>query len=203
MNEQALSKGENTRQKVLQAAYQLFLEKGYHATSIRDISQRSKLTIGGVYNHFSGKGEIFEAVLSENHPFQQVNEAIELAEGDTVEALVHDMARRMVDTLGAHRAALNLLFIEIVEFQGRHFTDSFPVVFPRLLAVIERISNQGDILRPLSKTVLVRSFFGLFFSYFMTNIILADRMPSDDKTLDAFVDIYLYGILTTSSSPHS
>ena len=195
MIEQAVSKGENTRQKVLQTAYQLFLEKGYHATSIRDISQRCGLTIGGVYNHFSGKGEIFEAVLAENHPFRQVNEAIELAQGDTVEALVHDMARRMVDALGAHRAALNLLFIEIVEFQGSHFTDSFPVVFPRLLAMIERISIQGGVLRPFSKTVLVRSFFGLFFSYFMTNIILADRLPSDEKTLDAFVDIYLYGIL--------
>ena len=196
MIEPAVSKGENTRQKVLQTAYQLFLEKGYHATSIRDISQRCGLTIGGVYNHFSGKGDIFEAVLAENHPFRQVNEAIELAQGDTVEALVHDMARRMVEALGAHRAALNLLFIEIVEFQGSHFTDSFPVVFPRLLAMIERISIQGGVLRPFSKTVLVRSFFGLFFSYFMTNIILADRLPSNEKTLDAFVDIYLYGILT-------
>ncbi len=201
MTEQALSKGENTRQKVLKAAYQLFLEKGYHATSIRDISQLSQLTIGGVYNHFSGKGEIFEAVLAENHPFQAVNEAIELAQGDTVEAFVHDMARRMVEALGVHRAALNLLFIEIVEFQGRHFTNSFPAVFPRLLAMIERISSQGGALRPISRTVLVRSFFGLFFSYFMTNIILADRMPSDEKTLDAFVDIYLYGILTSSPPP--
>ncbi len=201
MTEQVMSKGENTRQKVLKAAYQLFLEKGYHATSIRDISQRSQLTIGGVYNHFTGKGEIFEAVLAENHPFQAVNEAIELAQGDTVEAFVHDMARRMVDALGAHRAALNLLFIEIVEFQGRHFTNSFPAVFPRLLAMIERISIQGGALRPISRTVLVRSFFGLFFSYFMTNIILADRMQSDEKTLDAFVDIYLYGILTSSPSP--
>ena len=171
MTDQAITKGENTRQKVLKAAYQLFLEKGYHATSIRDISQRCKLTIGGVYNHFSGKGEIFEAVLAENHPFQAVNEAIELAQGDTVDAFVHDMARRMVDALGAHRAALNLLFIEIVEFQGRP-------------------------LRPISRAVLVRSFFGLFFSYFMTSIILADRIPTDEKTLDAFVDIYLYGILT-------
>jgi len=201
MTEQAMSKGENTRQKVLKAAYQLFLEKGYHATSIRDISQRCGLTIGGVYNHFTGKGEIFEAVLAENHPFQQVNEAIELAQGETVEAFVHDMARRMVTALGAHRASLNLLFIEIVEFQGQHFTDSFPVVFPRLLAMIERISSQGGALRPIPKTVLVRSFFGLFFSYFMTNIILADRMPFDEKTLDAFVDIYLYGILT--EPPHS
>jgi AcrR family transcriptional regulator len=201
MTEQAISRGENTRQKVLQAAYQLFLEKGYHATSIRDISQRCKLTIGGVYTHFSGKEEIFEAVLAENHPFRQVSEAVLLAQGDTVEAFVHDTARRMLDALGTQRAALNLLFIEIVEFQGRHFSDSFPIVFPRLQAMIERIASQGGELRPIPNAVLVRSFFGLFFSYFMTNIILAESMPADEKTLDAFVDIYLYGILM--QPPHS
>ena len=200
MMEQANSKGENTRQKVLEAAYQLFLEKGYHATSIRDISQRCRLTIGGVYNHFPGKEEIFKTVLTENHPFQQVGEAMLLARGDTVEALVHDTARRMVDALGAQRAAINLLFIEIVEFQGRHFSESFPMVFPRLLAMIERIANQGGTLRPIPKAVLVRSFFGLFFSYFITNIILADWVPSDEKTLDEFVDIYLYGILASPQS---
>ena len=198
MTEQAISKGENTRRKVLQAAYQLFLEKGYHATSIRDISQRCKLTIGGVYTHFSGKEEIFEAVLAENHPFRQVSKAVLLAQGDTVEAFVHDTARRMLDALGTQRAALNLLFIEIVEFQGRHFSDSFPIVFPRLQAMSDRIASQGGELRPIPKAVLVRSFFGLFFSYFMTNIILAESMPADEKTLDAFVDIYLYGILETT-----
>ena len=201
MTEQTMSKGENTRQKVLMAAYQLFLEKGYHATSIRDISHRCNLTIGGVYSHFSGKDEIFTAVLAENHPFQQVTEAMLLAQGDTVDALVHDTARRMVDALGTQRASLNLLFIEIVEFQGRHFSDSLPIVFPRLIAMIERISSQGGALRPIPRAVLVRSFFGLFFSYFMTNIILAEKMPADEKTLDAFVDIYLYGIL--AQPPHS
>jgi len=201
MTEQAISKGENTRRKVLQAAYQLFLEKGYHATSIRDISQLCKLTIGGVYTHFSGKEEIFEAVLAENHPFRQVSKAVLLAQGDTVEAFVHDTARRMLYALGTQRAALNLLFIEIVEFQGRHFSDSFPIVFPRLQAMIERIASQGGELRPIPKAVLVRSFFGLFFSYFMTNIILAESMPANEKTLDAFIDIYLYGILM--QPPHS
>jgi AcrR family transcriptional regulator len=200
MSEQVKSKGENTRQKVLQAAYQLFLEKGYHATSIRDISQGCKLTIGGVYSHFSGKEEIFRAVLAENHPLQQVSQAMQLAQGDTAGALVHDMARRMVEALGTQRAALNLLFIEIVEFQGHHFSDSFPAVFPRLLVLIERIGEQGGALRPIPKPVLVRSFFGLFFSYFMTNIILSDRIPFDEKTLDEFVDIYLYGILASSPS---
>ena len=188
--------GENTRQKILQTAYQLFLEKGYNATSIRDISQSCKLTIGGVYSHFSGKEEIFKTVLVENHPFQQVSAAMLLAQGETVDALVHDMARRMVDALGEQRAALNLLFIEIVEFQGRHFPESFPVVFSRLISMIERIAGQTDTLRPIPKEVLVRSFFGLFFSYFMTNIILAEQVPSDSKTLDEFVDIYLYGILS-------
>src|SRR5690242_2844669 len=122
-------KGENSRQAIIQAAYQLFLEKGYHATSIRDISHRCGLTIGGVYTHFKDKAEIFTAVIEQYHPFWQILPAISAAQGDTLEALVHDMARRMVAALGHERAALNLIFIEVVEFQGQHFEEMFPVFF--------------------------------------------------------------------------
>lgn len=196
MSPKTTPKGENSRQQILDAAYQIFLEKGYHAAAMRDIAQRCKLTTGGVYTHFGGKEEIFEAVLEQRNLFVQVLPAILSAQGETVDALVHDAAWRMVAALGTQREALNLMFIEIVEFQGRHFGDLFPQVFPQFAQMIRRIASLEGGLRPeIPLPVLVRSFFGLFFSYFMTNIILSAQLPSDQKTLDQFVDIYLYGIL--------
>jgi AcrR family transcriptional regulator len=195
-------KGETSHQAVLQAAYQLFLENGYHATSIRDISRRSGLTIGGVYTHFADKSEIFRAVLDEYHPFWKILPTLEAAQGETVEALAYDMATRMVAVLGRQREAFNLIFIEVVEFHGRHFGEMFPQFFPRLIPMITRlISPQAENLRPIPTPVLVRSFFGLFISYFMTSVILNNELPSDDQSLHAFVDIYLHGILTEPTSP--
>ena len=38
-----------------------FLEKGYHQTGVRDIAKRAGVSLGNLYNHFSGK----HAVLAE------------------------------------------------------------------------------------------------------------------------------------------
>jgi hypothetical protein len=60
---------------------------------------------------------------------------------------------------------------------------------------------QGS-LRSLPPLEIVRSFFGLFFSYFMTDLILGSqaKVLFDTHTLDHFVDIYLYGILAENDS---
>jgi AcrR family transcriptional regulator len=54
-------KGEN-REAILVAAQQAFAELGYQATGVRDISRRADLSAGTLYNHFSGKHEIFRVL---------------------------------------------------------------------------------------------------------------------------------------------
>ncbi|MGA7420634.1 MAG: helix-turn-helix domain-containing protein [Acidimicrobiales bacterium] len=52
-----------TRSALLEAAAELFAEKGYGETSIRDITRRSGVTSGAVYGHFRNKADLLaEAV---------------------------------------------------------------------------------------------------------------------------------------------
>ncbi|MGC8856852.1 MAG: TetR/AcrR family transcriptional regulator, partial [Anaerolineae bacterium] len=69
-------KGEITRQTIEDAALTLFLEQGYHATSMRQIAERAGLALGGIYNHFSSKEEIFEAIIVDRHPYKRVLPAL-------------------------------------------------------------------------------------------------------------------------------
>jgi AcrR family transcriptional regulator len=75
-------KGETTRLAIEDAAVGLFLEHGYHATSMRQIAEYAGLALGGIYNHFSSKDELFEAIIIDKHPYKQVLPAILLAEGE-------------------------------------------------------------------------------------------------------------------------
>ena len=59
------SKGDLTRQKIIDKSMQLFSVKGYFNTSIADIVQETGLTKGGVYGHFHNKEEIWYAVYDE------------------------------------------------------------------------------------------------------------------------------------------
>lgn len=55
-----------TRQKVLDAARDLFAERGYEPATIRDIAKGAGMSTGAVFANFQDKAELFEAVLTED-----------------------------------------------------------------------------------------------------------------------------------------
>ena len=57
-------KSAGTRQRLLDIASQLFIERGYDAVSMRDIAAAAKVTKGeAVYGHFRSKGQLLAEVL--------------------------------------------------------------------------------------------------------------------------------------------
>ncbi|HYG29457.1 MAG TPA: TetR/AcrR family transcriptional regulator [Allosphingosinicella sp.] len=55
--------GRDTRGRIVQAAMELFWEKGYGSTSIADILSRSQVNSGSLYHYFPGKQDLLVAVL--------------------------------------------------------------------------------------------------------------------------------------------
>ena len=54
----------STRERILEAAAQVFAESGYHGASVDDIATASGGSKGGIYFHFPGKREIFFALVN-------------------------------------------------------------------------------------------------------------------------------------------
>lgn len=59
------TKGDLTRQNIIEKSMQLFSVKGYFNTSIADIVKASGLTKGGLYGHFRNKKDIWYTVYDE------------------------------------------------------------------------------------------------------------------------------------------
>lgn len=195
---EGISKGERTRQAILDAAHILIIEQGYAATSMRQIAERAGLALGGIYNHFSSKEDIFRAIILEKHPIFQVVPLLNTVEGNTVEAFVRNAAQILVTELGQHPDFINLMLTEIVEFKGKHAPQLFPTIFPMLLPLGQRIADLPGNTRAIPAPVLLRAFLGMFFSYYITGMLLGAAMPPDmqNNALDYFVEIFLHGILT-------
>jgi AcrR family transcriptional regulator len=62
---------------LLQAAERVFSERGYHSTSIRDIAKEASFSVGGVYQFFASKDELYLRVLEGQweHFFELLNAA--------------------------------------------------------------------------------------------------------------------------------
>src|SRR6185295_12240760 len=53
----------STRERIVEAAMELFWLKGYGSTSIADILSRSQVNSGSLYHFFPGKKDVLVAVL--------------------------------------------------------------------------------------------------------------------------------------------
>jgi len=53
-----MTKGEQTRRKIVEAAAPIFNKKGYEGSSLNDLMQATGLKKGGIYRHFSSKEEL-------------------------------------------------------------------------------------------------------------------------------------------------
>ncbi len=61
----ALRQNKERRQKLMECAIDLFIEKGYFNTAIRDIIARSGFGTGTFYNYFTDKEDVLKALLDE------------------------------------------------------------------------------------------------------------------------------------------
>ena len=52
-----------TREKIFDAAVELFSEKGYDRTTVRDIARAAGITESAVYRHYPGKESILDAIF--------------------------------------------------------------------------------------------------------------------------------------------
>ncbi len=192
------SRGEQTRSAILQAAHDLFVEQGYHGTSMRQIANQAGIALGGLYNHFPSKEAVFESVFFAYHPYHEVLPYIQQAQGTTVEEVIRNATQRMVEAVRGRPDFLNLMFIEVVEFKSVHTQKLINTYFPVGLEVVGRLASiEPGRLRSIPPAILVRSFLGLFFGYFITEVVFTATGPVEFRqdAMQHFVDIYLHGIM--------
>lgn len=207
MNED-LSKGERTRLTVVEAAYELFVTTGYHATSMRQIAERAGLVVGGVYNHFAGKEEIFEAVVFTYHPFQALIPKLNRESERPIEELLRAAAQELLAAIGERPGLVNLLFIELVEFKGKHIPKLAEVLYPAIATFQQKMATAPGRLRITHPAVVFRIFLGSVFAHYLTSVMLS-RTPLNEATraagglgdFDEIIDMLFYGIIAPDAAP--
>lgn len=97
------SQKEATRQRVLDAARELFDTNGYQGTTIREIARRAQVSVGSVFTTFASKGEILSEVMQAR-----------------LDPLYAEIDRVMPHLRGSTADRLRTMFAIHFEFEAQH-----------------------------------------------------------------------------------
>lgn len=100
-----------TRARLIDAAAQVFAQRGYQAASVEEIAEEAGYSHGAVYSNFEGKADLFLAVF-EDYMAERVRELAEtqaaLAEDAPLEARARALADQWMDRLARDRESMTL-----------------------------------------------------------------------------------------------
>jgi AcrR family transcriptional regulator len=88
------------RERILETAARLFVERGYAATSVRDIAAELGIANPSLYYHFSSKADLLAHLLAV--PLARVQEAVEQAEHLRGEQRTRRLVRGLLEALEVH-----------------------------------------------------------------------------------------------------
>lgn len=191
-------KSEISKQSLIDAAKGLFITKGYHGSSMRDIAEASGMSLGGFYNHFQDKEMVFEAILYQANPMPMLIEILQqgIPPSDEPHFLLRYIIREAVKIIEHDTDLLNLLMIELVEFEGQHIPSLFERIYPMMQELTELIGQHELELKDYPPFTVLQSLISMIWGYFLTNRLLS-HLPSAPPlmSLEDYIEIYLSGIL--------
>jgi AcrR family transcriptional regulator len=196
-------KSERSRRFILDSALDLFSHRGYRATSMRDIAERAHVSTGNVYHHFDDKEAIYLALFEEywsaiadpEFPFNKA-----LATGQFPDNL-EQIGKAAEKTVRQYRKHIALIYVDVVEFDGRHvrkFYSKMAQRFERFIAAhgkadLERRLRPG--ISPVSAVMLATRF---FMNYFSVEILFGVKNhfgKASDQVISEAADMLRHGML--------
>lgn len=179
-----LQQHDEVRQRLIARALGLFVERGYAATSVREIVAAAGVTKPVLYYYFNSKEGLYLEIMGQIGGLfdQRVND-LENSSGSVRQRLLHlftGMYDGAIGNLPAVRLAYSIYFGPP---QGAPFVD-FNSFFDRLLELVERLVEQGVAggeLTECNRRALVWSLVGTYHTILEEQVCrTVPRMSRDD-----------------------
>ena len=105
---------EDVRRRLLQAALEVFAERGYERSSLEQVAAAAGFTKGAVYSNFASKDELFLALMDQQvrTRVEHARDALQAVRGEAPDA--HVVGDRLTAALTADRN-WQLLFLDYVQ----------------------------------------------------------------------------------------
>ena len=119
------SKKERTRELILKKSYELFAQNGFKQITMKDVCEATGLSRGGLYSHFAGTDQIFEAILEVLNQKDAMNFGKEMSDGMSAIDILDGALRLMEDEMLHSEDSLSLAMYEYAETIDKEMMNHF------------------------------------------------------------------------------
>jgi AcrR family transcriptional regulator len=180
--------------EIIEAAVKLFEEKGYKATSIRDIAASINLTQGTIYHYVRNKEELLFEINNRLISFVLANHEEILNMNASCAEKIRRVMKDIFNTLANHNAYVMVLVREYKNLSGENLKK---IVEKRdqYEGVVKKIIEEGikgKEFKDIDPKISAMALFGM--CNWATIWLRPQGRLSVDNILDIFADIYLGGL---------
>jgi AcrR family transcriptional regulator len=194
-------------EKILESAIQVFSEKGFSASTTKEIAKNAGVAEGTIFRYFKTKKDILRGILIKSINLfggKVVIDGIERiangTDGKDLRAILRELIYDRLKLMKAYFPMARIIITEALIHE-----DVRDAVYENIIAkaldtfkeFYAKMSKKGLIRDDLDTLSLFRSFLGNIAAFIAQGVIMGDRMAINnlDAEIDKMLDIMLYGIL--------
>jgi AcrR family transcriptional regulator len=187
------------RGRIIEAALDVFGERGLHAATLAEIAARAGLTLSGLHWHFKNKDELVAGV-AESLPLMStlMTEAIRAESADTdLASQLTRIATVALRLIARRRSTLRLILFEsgihpdVAQVARTHTIGRF---FPMLVSLFDWHARRGT-LRPGSARARAQMFVGGLLVLAVLRPAFDELLEADDETtVREYVQVMMRGV---------
>ena len=186
------------RNQILDAATQVFAEKGFHRATIKEIAHVAGIADGTVYNYFDNKTALMLAIFDRLNESDQRNEDFsKITEVDSrsfMKAyLRHRLTVLQADNFEVFRVVISEIMVN-TELRELYYRKILVPTFAMAEAYVQQLAAQ-HVIKPINISLAMRAISGMVLGLIVEHIIGDQTLESRwDELPDFLTDMILDGL---------
>jgi AcrR family transcriptional regulator len=187
---------DKTRKRIMEAAAQVFAEKGYARATTRALAAAAGVNEVTLFRHFGNKQNLFAAII-EDFAAPALTAAFEARlTGDYRQDLL-TMGSLVLGLMLERRDAMRMMLCEAEHFpEVRQVLAQNPRQLRQALSAYLQQQMERGRVRPLHSETAAQAFWGMFFAYSISLWLLDEEVQGPVPTqqiVEQYVDIFVQG----------
>jgi AcrR family transcriptional regulator len=195
---------EYRQQQILNAALEVFSQKGYGEATIPDIARQAGVAVGTIYNYYESKHDLLVSLVNTFIVTEPLRELLKQSPKTKVDekTLISSIIENRLDFGFENLDKFFLVFTEILRDSELRQKFSEQVISPLVIFPENHLSAKiasGD-FRPMDHRIIFRAMFGMVIGFMLLRKLEGEKSPTQGMTVhklaEQLADFVLYGLKT-------